>query len=129
MGAVEPRAADGDDRSRGGIGLILGNKARLAGQSEARHNTVLKLVATGVAVAATVQSGLLGARIARHAEEGGDSATQPSPMSSSALAHAQKQQRILQWITPALTGLLVVLGAQQGEQQRPAAGLFRSFRR
>ena len=35
------------------------------------------------------------------------------------VARTQQQLPILQWITPVLTGTLVVLGAQQGEQQRP----------
>lgn len=109
----------------GGIGLILGNKTRLAGQPEARENTALKLVTTGLAIVASVWVGLLGTQIARHADEGGESVTEPTATSSSALATAQKQQRIGQWITPALTGVLIVLAAQQGEQQRPAAGLHR----
>jgi hypothetical protein len=33
-------------------------------------------------------------------------------------------QKVLQWITPALTLVMIVLGAQQGEQQRPVKGLF-----
>jgi hypothetical protein len=40
----------------------------------------------------------------------------------------QKQQRILQWAIPALTAVCIILGAQQGEQQRPAAGFLRSRR-
>jgi hypothetical protein len=31
-----------------------------------------------------------------------------------------QQLRIAQWVTPAVTAVLIVLGAQQGEQQRPA---------
>ena len=112
----------------GGVGLILGNKARLAGQPEARHNTALKLVTTGLAIASSVWAGLLGAQIARHADEGGEGVTEPTATSSSALATAQRQQRIGQWIAPALTGLLIVLAAQQGEQQRPVAGLLHSLR-
>lgn len=111
----------------GGVGLILGNKTRLTGQREARGNTAIKLVATGLALASTVQAGLLGAKIAKHSDEGGEGVTEPDAASSPALAHAQKQQRITQWITPALTGVLIVLAAQQGEQQRPTAGLLRSF--
>lgn len=113
----------------GGVGLILGNKTRLAGQPEARHNTALKLVTTVLAIAASMWAGLLGAQIARHADEGGEGVTEPTGTSSTALATAQKQQRIGQWIAPALTGLLIVLAAQQGEQQRPAAGLLHSLRR
>lgn len=37
----------------------------------------------------------------------------------------QRQQKVLQWVLPALTGALIVLGAQQGEQQRPVVGLLR----
>lgn len=65
----------------GGIGLIPGNKARLAGQPEARHNTALKLVTTGLASAASVWAGLLGTPIARHADEGGEGVTEPTATS------------------------------------------------
>lgn len=37
------------------------------------------------------------------------------------MASAQKQLRILQWVIPALTGTIGVLGADMGEQQRPGA--------
>jgi len=33
---------------------------------------------------------------------------------------------VLQWLIPALTGTLIVPAAQQGEQQRPAAGWLKS---
>ena len=46
--------------------------------------------------------------------------TDPGPTSSPELASAQKQLKVVQWVIPALTGTLLVLGAQQGEQQRPA---------
>lgn len=106
----------------GGVGLILGNQTRLAGQPEARHNTAIKIVVTGLAAAASLYAGLLGARIWRHADEGGEGVTEPAETASAALASAQTQQRIVQWVIPALTGTLIILGAQQGEQQRPAAG-------
>jgi hypothetical protein len=35
------------------------------------------------------------------------------------VAAIQQRLRILQWATPALTGVIIVLGAQQCEQQRP----------
>lgn len=111
----------------GGVGLILGNKTRLAGQPEARHSTVIKSVVTGLAAAASLYAGVLGAQIWRHSDEGGDGATEPTEGASTALASAQTQQRIVQWVIPALTGVLVILGAQQGEQQRPAAGLLHSI--
>lgn len=107
----------------GGVGLIRGNKARLAAQPEAQSNTTVKLVLTGVAAAASLYSGILGATIGKHADEGADGVTEPDAKASKKLASAQRKQKVLQWVLPALTGVLVVLAAQQGEQQRPVAGL------
>ncbi len=107
----------------GGIGLILGNKARLTGQPEARVNTAVKAVVTIAAIGGSIYAGLLGAKIAQHASEGAEGVTEPSEDSSAELASVQRQERIVQWVVPALTGVLLLLGAQQGEQQRPVAGL------
>ena len=108
----------------GGLGLIGGNKTRLGAQSGARGNTVVKAALTAAAVGATAYSGLLGRKVSRLSHQGAAGATEPASTSSPELASAQKQLRITQWGIPALTGTLVVLGAQQGEQQRPVAGLF-----
>jgi hypothetical protein len=107
----------------GGTGLIIGNKGRLAAQGEARVNTVVKLAITGLAAGASLYSALLGRTIASHADEGGEGVTEPQETASPELTAAQQKQRVLQWVLPALTGVLIVLGAQQGEQQRPAAGM------
>ncbi|MEY2850118.1 MAG: hypothetical protein RI885_2785 [Actinomycetota bacterium] len=106
----------------GGAGLIAGNKGRLLVQPETRANTIVKLVLTLAAAGTTAYSGLLGTRIADRAAEGGDGVTEPSRDASDGLASAQRQMRILQWVTPVLTGVVVILAAQQGEQQRPLAG-------
>ena len=80
---------------------------------------MIKSVLTVAAVATTVYSGILGAKIAG---EGGsapvEGGTVPSAGTPDEVARAQQQQRILQWVTPALTGGIIILGAQQGEQQR-----------
>lgn len=110
----------------GGVGLILANKGRLAGQPEARTNTIVKVVITAAAASSALYSGILGTRIAQHSDEGGIGVTEPGPDASPELASAQRQQRILQWVTPALTAVLLILAAQQGEQQRPVAGLLKS---
>jgi hypothetical protein len=110
----------------GGVGLIMANKSRLAGQRGARQNTVVKLIVTGGALASTAYSGVLGMKIAKHSEAGAAGVTEPAVTSSNELASAQSQQKVLQWVTPALTAVLLVLSAQQGEQQRPFAGLLQS---
>jgi len=103
----------------GGVGLIVGNAGRLATQPEGRVNTGVKLGLTLVAVGTTVYSGVLGMKMAARAEEAVEGTTEPADETSDELASAQTQQRVLQWVTPAVTLILIVLGAQQGEQQRP----------
>lgn len=107
----------------GGIGLIGSNKTRLLAQAESRHNTGLKVALTVLAGASTAYSGALGVVIGKHADEQTEGVTEPSADASDRLASAQRQQRILQWVTPAITLVLIVLAAQQGEQQRPIKGL------
>jgi hypothetical protein len=110
----------------GGAGLIFANKSRLMAQPESRTNTIVKLSLTIAAAGTSLYSGILGTRIAKHAAEGGQGVTEPSATSSAELEAAQKQQKLLQWAIPALTAVIVVLAAQQGEQQRPVAGLLTS---
>lgn len=111
----------------GGVGLILGNKTRLVKQPEARANTELKLGITAFALIATGYSAILGAKMAARAEEGGAGVTEPGAAASRKLASAQRQQRVVQWLIPLATGALLILGAQQGEQQRPVAGFLQSL--
>jgi hypothetical protein len=112
----------------GGLGLIYANKGRLASQGEARSNTNVKAVLTIVAAGTTLYSALVGSKMAKHADEGAEGTTEPGAGSSKELASAQKQQKALQWAIPALTSVLVVLAAQQGEQQRPVAGWIDRFK-
>ena len=107
----------------GGLGLILGNSKRVANDSSSQANTIAKTAITLVTMGATGYSGYLGVKIGKHADEGAAGATEPGAGSSKELASAQKQLAIVQWVIPALTGVLVVLGAQQGEQQRGLRGL------
>lgn len=116
----------------GGAGLLLDNRTRARHQDGVRANTVTKLVLTGAALATTAYSGVLGGKIAQHLKDGdtpaAHSATAPRSDTPSDLAEQQKQLRILQWATPVLVGAVIVLGAQQGEQQRASQvvkGLFR----
>ena len=106
----------------GGIGLILGNKGRLATQGEARSNTVIKTVVTGVAGASTVAAAIAGSKILARSDEGGEGVTEPGANASKELASAQRAEKLLQWSIPLLTGVLLLVAAQQGEQQRATAG-------
>lgn len=110
----------------GGLGLIQDNRERLSHQQEGRTNTAVKLALTGVAIAVTAYSGVLGKRVAEHQDEPTVGVTEASPAASEQLTSAQRQLQYCQWAIPALTGVLVALGSQQGEQQRPARRLLGS---
>lgn len=107
----------------GGLGLLGGNKGRLGLQREARVNTTAKAVLTGVGMTLTAYSGYLGRQVDELSHEGGQGATEPGAGASPRLASAQRKLKVCQWAVPVLTGVLIMMGAQQGEQQRPLAGL------
>ena len=103
----------------GGLGLIPANRKRVQDQSGVGANTVVKSILTGAAIATTAYSGVLGAKILAAGPVAATSGTVPAATTPEDIADTQNQLRVLQWVTPVLTGLLVILGAQQGEQQRP----------
>jgi hypothetical protein len=92
----------------GGLGLLLANRHRVQGQKGVTANTAVKTVITGAALATT-----------------------PTDGTPDDVAAAQNRLRTLQWLTPVLALGIVILGSQQGEQQRPTeivAGFARKLR-
>lgn len=113
----------------GGLGLILGNKGRVAKQDGVTANTVTKTIVTVAGAGLTLYSGMLGKKVAKLADEGAAGATEPKPGASDELAKAQKQLQTIQWLIPVVSGAVIVLAAHQGEMQRPknvVQGLFKS---
>jgi hypothetical protein len=113
----------------GGTGLLAANKARLATQPGSRAVTVAKTALTGVAVGLSAYNKKLGQRAGQHSDERPQGTTEPGAESSRELAETQRRLRITQWALPAVTGTLVVLGALQGEQQRPQSLVRHQLRR
>ncbi len=107
----------------GGAGLIVANRKRVRSQPGAGANTNIKLGLTVLAAGVTAYSGYLGAKIKQHENEGAVGSTEPHTAASDELKAAQRQLKIAQWAIPAVTGVLLVLGAAQGEQQRGIGGL------
>jgi hypothetical protein len=103
----------------GGASILFANRRRAKHQSGVTANTVAKIIATGAALGATAYSGALGAKTAQADGRAVQGATEPSSETPPDVASAQRQLRYLQWALPVLTGTVVILGAQQGEQQRP----------
>ena len=103
----------------GGMGLLLANRGRVRDQAGVSANTTVKALLTVTAVGTTAYSGVLGATVAKAGAVPAAGGTTPSHGTPADVAAAQQKLRALQWITPALTGMVVALGSQQGEQQRP----------
>ena len=104
----------------GGAGLLAANSGRVAAQQGVAQNTALKTGLTVAALVTTAWNGALGAKIASAAGAPAESAVTPSSGTPKGVRGAQRQQKVLQWVTPLLVGAVIVLGAEQGEMQRPA---------
>jgi hypothetical protein len=107
----------------GSVGMLGNDKGRLMVQQSGRQSAALKTAVTAAALGVTAYSRMLGRKVDAMAEQGAEGVTEPGSQTSSDLAAAQRQLQMLQWAIPALTGTLLVMGAQQGEQQRPLVGL------
>ena len=103
----------------GGLGLLLANRSRIMTQPGVRSNTVVKTIVTGAALATSAWGAFLDAKIVKAGEVPAQGATEPVEGTPPEVASALRQQKVIQWLTPVLTGAIIVLGAQQGEQQRP----------
>jgi hypothetical protein len=105
----------------GAVGMFSADRGRVATDPKAVTNAVVKTVVTVAAIGTSIASGALGAKVGQSAPVPSRTATEPAPTTPGDTAVAQKGLKPLQWATPALTGALVVLTAQQGEQQRTAS--------
>jgi hypothetical protein len=107
----------------GGLGLILANRHRIDQDAGTKANTWAKAGLTVAAAGLTAYAGVLGRKVEAGAPAGGDGAVTPDLGTPADVAAAQRQLKVVQFAIPALTGIVVVLGAQQGEQQRPSQQL------
>jgi CBS domain-containing protein len=116
----------------GGSVLLMANKGRLAGQRGVATATIAKTALTGLALAATGYSRVLGAKLQQVGDAPVEGGTTPAGGTPEEVAKAQRQLNVLQWVIPGLTGATLVLNAKMGEQQRPTkvtAGLLQGTRR
>lgn len=103
----------------GGAGLLIANRDRAANQEGTRANTVVKTALTGAALGLTAWSGVLGATVGKAGKVPATGAVVPSGSTPPDVATAMKQLRLVQYAIPAVTGAIIVLTSQQGEQQKP----------
>ena len=107
----------------GSIGMLSSDAGRVAAQKGATRTVLVKTALTAAALGVTAYSRVLGRRVSEHTDVPAESGTEPSTRTPDDVASAQRQLRLLQWAVPALTGALVVVSAQAGEEQRPTTVL------
>jgi hypothetical protein len=105
----------------GSVGMLRADRGRLATDPRATANTVVKTLITVAAIGTSVASGALGAKVGTKAPVSAETSTEPGPTTPQDVATAQRGLKPLQWVNPALTGTLIVLAAQQSEQQRTSS--------
>lgn len=104
----------------GSVGMLSSDAGRVAAQKGALRTTMIKTGLTAAALGVTAYSRVLGRRVSARTEVPAESGTEPAAGTPADVAAAQRQLRLLQWAVPALTGALVVVSAQAGEEQRPS---------
>jgi hypothetical protein len=102
-----------------GAVITKSNKARIAGQEGVARASLAKGAITGVALAATAYSRLLGQRIMNEDGVSVQDAVTPNDETPGDVAKAQRQLKVLQWAIPAHVASLIAISSQMGEQQRP----------
>lgn len=107
----------------GSVGQLVGNRTRLGTQPGVATMSWVKSGVTAAALGATAYARLLGRRVSARSDVPVAGATEPHPTTPPDVAAAQKQLSVLQWAIPGLTGVLVVISAFAGEQQRPSSVL------
>lgn len=100
-----------------GLAIVADNRNRVVAHPSTTLPVVLKTVVTGAAIASSAAAYVYGSRLGKASGEDGH------PRDPEAAESARAKLGWLQWTTPALTGWLLVLDAQLGEQQRGVAGL------
>lgn len=102
-----------------GMAVIQDNKDRLGRQHGVMRLSVYKGVVTATGAAVSLWAGLAGKKVDELADQGARGATEPASGASPELQSAQRQLKMLQWAVPVFAGWVIVLGAKEGEMQRP----------
>jgi hypothetical protein len=100
-----------------GLAIVADNRNRVVTHAPTTVAVVAKTALTAAAVASTAAAWVYGERLGKASGEDGH------PRDPEAAEQARQKLAWLQWTTPALTGALLVLDAELGEQQRGLAGL------
>lgn len=105
----------------GAAGILAAEAPRVATQKGVGAMSVVKTALTAAALGATAYSRLAGKQMEKAGDAPVEGTTEPSPATPEDVSRAQRQQRVAQWMIPALTGALLVVSSLAGEQQKPSS--------
>src|SRR4051794_36112593 len=103
----------------GATGILASERRRVAGQKGVGAMTAAKTALTVAALGATAYSRMLGMRMEKARDAAVEGVTEPAMQTPVDVQAAQRQQRVVQWTVPALTGALIAVTSLAGEQQKP----------
>lgn len=103
----------------GAAGLLKHDLGRAAAQKGVPSMAAAKIGLTLAALATTAYAGILGRKLsARQPVPAAEGAT-PTSATPPDAAGIQRQLKVLQWASPAITASIVAIGAYASEQYRP----------
>jgi hypothetical protein len=105
----------------GAAGILVFEAPRVATQKGVGAMSVAKTALTVAALGATAYSRLAGKKMEKAGGAPVEGTTEPAPSTPEDVSGAQRQQRVAQWMTPVLTGALLVVSSLAGEQQKPSS--------
>lgn len=102
----------------GGVVLTGANKGRLTAQKGVARATLAKTILTGVTLAATGYSRVLGQRLMEQGKAPVEDGATPAFETPPEVSSVQRQLKVLQYAIPVHVAGLMALTALMGEQQR-----------
>ncbi len=99
--------------------LTVANRRRLVGQAGVGSMATAKLGLTAGALGLSAWARFVGRKIEEAGRVPVAGPTRPNDETPLDVARWQRQERILQWAVPVVTGALMVAGSRMSEQQKP----------
>lgn len=109
--------------------LTVANRRRTVAQAGVPTTSAVKLGLTLGALGVTAWSRYVGHKIQQAGRVPVAGPTRPNDETPEEVARWQRQERILQWAVPVVTGALMVAGSRMSEQQKPGEVLSGVVRR
>jgi hypothetical protein len=103
----------------GAAGLLKHDLGRAAAQKGVPTMAATKIALTIAALGTTAYASILGRKLSQQQPVPAADGATPTQGTPPDAAGVQRQLKVLQWVSPAITGTIVAIGAYASEQYRP----------